>query len=47
MRLLSAGWWSRWFLVLRLRPYVWRRVAAALDALKTGLVAYLQDGYSR
>lgn len=31
----------------RLRPYVWRRVAAALDALKTGHVQYLQDGYSR
>ncbi|GAA0494513.1 NUDIX hydrolase [Paractinoplanes deccanensis] len=26
----------------RLRPYVWTRVAAALDALKTGRPAYLQ-----
>jgi 8-oxo-dGTP diphosphatase len=31
----------------RLRPYVWRRVAAALDSLKTGHVRYLQDGYMR
>jgi 8-oxo-dGTP pyrophosphatase MutT (NUDIX family) len=31
----------------RLRPYVWRRMAVALDALTTGRVAYLQDGYSR
>jgi 8-oxo-dGTP diphosphatase len=31
----------------RLRPYVWRRVAVALDALTTGRVGYLQDGYSR
>jgi 8-oxo-dGTP diphosphatase len=31
----------------RLRPYVWRRVAAALDALTTGHVQYLQDGYVR
>lgn len=30
----------------RLRPYVWRRVVFALDALKTGHVQYLQDGYS-
>ena len=30
---------------LRLRPYVWRRVAAALDALETGHVRYLQDGH--
>ncbi|GLI02997.1 NUDIX domain-containing protein [Phytohabitans aurantiacus] len=30
----------------RLRPYVWRRVAAALQALKTGHVQYLQDGYT-
>lgn len=30
----------------RLRPYVWRRVAVALDALKTERVRYLQDGYS-
>jgi 8-oxo-dGTP diphosphatase len=29
----------------RLRPYVWRRMAAALDALRTGRVQYLQDGY--
>jgi 8-oxo-dGTP diphosphatase len=28
----------------RLRPYVWRRVAAALQALETGRVSYLQDG---
>jgi 8-oxo-dGTP diphosphatase len=31
----------------RLRPYVWRRVAGALDALKTGHVQYLHDGYAR
>lgn len=30
----------------RLRPYVWRRVAAALDALKAGHVQYLQNGYA-
>lgn len=29
----------------RLRPYVWRRVSAALDALVTRQAAYLQDGY--
>jgi ADP-ribose pyrophosphatase YjhB (NUDIX family) len=29
----------------RLRPYAWRRVAIALDALKTGRARYLQDGY--
>jgi len=29
----------------RLRPYVWRRVAAALESLKTGCVQYLQDGH--
>jgi 8-oxo-dGTP diphosphatase len=29
----------------RLRPYVWRRVAVALDALETGRAQYLQDGY--
>jgi 8-oxo-dGTP diphosphatase len=28
----------------RLRPYVWRRVAEALQALKTGEPRYLQDG---
>jgi len=28
-----------------LRPYVWRRVQMALDALRTGRVHYLQDGY--
>ncbi|MFD8249687.1 NUDIX domain-containing protein [Nocardia sp. NPDC059691] len=28
----------------RLRPYVWARLAAALDALTTGRVAYLHDG---
>jgi 8-oxo-dGTP diphosphatase len=28
----------------RLRPYVWRRVSAALDALATGRTAYLHDG---
>lgn len=27
----------------RLRPYVWARVSAALDALKTGRTAYLQS----
>ena len=31
----------------RLRPYVWRRVASALDALGTGRVQYLQDGHPR
>ncbi|MFV2019656.1 NUDIX domain-containing protein [Micromonospora sp. LOL_023] len=31
----------------RLRPYVWRRVAVALDALKSGNVQYLQDGHMR
>lgn len=31
----------------RLRAYVWRRVAAALDALGTSRVQYLQDGYAR
>jgi 8-oxo-dGTP diphosphatase len=29
----------------RLRPYVWRRVTVALEALRTGQVQYLQDGY--
>ena len=29
----------------RLRPRVWRRVEAALAALRTGNVQYLQDGY--
>jgi len=29
----------------RLRPYVWRRVAAAIETLKGGQVRYLQDGY--
>jgi hypothetical protein len=29
----------------RLRPYVWRRVSVALEALRTGQVRYLQDGY--
>lgn len=28
----------------RLRPYVWRRLVAALDALETGQAAYLQNG---
>ena len=28
----------------RLRPYVWRRVTAALEALTTGRARYLQDG---
>lgn len=30
----------------RLRPYLWRRVAAALEALKNHQVLYLQDGCS-
>jgi len=30
----------------RLRPYVWRRASAALEALETGRVRYLQDGYA-
>lgn len=29
----------------RLRPHVWRRATAALDALRTEHVHYLQDGY--
>jgi 8-oxo-dGTP pyrophosphatase MutT (NUDIX family) len=29
----------------RLRPYVWRRVAAALDALTVGQAIYLHDGH--
>lgn len=29
----------------RLRPHVWRRLAAALEALTTGQARYLQDGY--
>jgi 8-oxo-dGTP diphosphatase len=30
----------------RLRPYVWRRVSIALEALTTGRARYLQDGYA-
>lgn len=30
----------------RLRPYVWRRVAVALEALTSGRVPYLQHGYA-
>jgi 8-oxo-dGTP diphosphatase len=30
----------------RLRPYVWRRVSVALEALATGQARYLQDGYA-
>lgn len=30
----------------RLRPYVWRRVSVALEALTTGRARYLQDGYA-
>jgi ADP-ribose pyrophosphatase YjhB (NUDIX family) len=30
----------------RLRPYVWRRVSAALEALTSGRARYLQDGYA-
>jgi len=30
----------------RLRPYVWRRASAALEALATGRARYLQDGYA-
>jgi 8-oxo-dGTP diphosphatase len=30
----------------RLRPYVWRRVSMALEALATGRARYLQDGYA-
>jgi 8-oxo-dGTP diphosphatase len=29
----------------RLRPYVWRRVNVALEALETGRATYTQDGY--
>jgi 8-oxo-dGTP diphosphatase len=31
----------------RLPSYVWRRVAAALQAVETGRALYLQDGYAR
>jgi 8-oxo-dGTP diphosphatase len=31
----------------RLRPYVWRRVSMALEALATGRAQYLQDGYAQ
>lgn len=30
----------------RLRPYVWRRVSIALEALTSGRVRYLHDGYA-
>ncbi|MDG4762974.1 NUDIX hydrolase [Solwaraspora sp. WMMD406] len=30
----------------RLRPYLWRRVAVALDALRTRTAYYLQDGHA-
>lgn len=30
----------------RLRPYVWRRVTAALETLHAGHTKYLRDGYS-
>lgn len=30
----------------RLRTYVWRRVGAALNALRTGRAVYLRDGYA-
>ena len=30
----------------RLRPYVWRRASAVLEALETGRAQYLQDGYA-
>ncbi len=30
----------------RLRPYVWRRASAALEALETGRTRYLQDEYA-
>jgi 8-oxo-dGTP pyrophosphatase MutT (NUDIX family) len=29
----------------RLRPYVWRRIAAALDAVRSDRALYLRDGY--
>lgn len=29
----------------KLRPYVWRRIAAALEALRTGQAQYLMNGY--
>lgn len=29
----------------RLRPYVWRRIAAALEALRTSRAVYLRNGY--
>lgn len=31
----------------RLRPYIWRRLAAALEALRNGQARYLEDGHSR
>jgi 8-oxo-dGTP pyrophosphatase MutT (NUDIX family) len=30
----------------RLRPYVWRRVIVALEALRTGQARYLEDGHA-
>jgi 8-oxo-dGTP diphosphatase len=30
----------------RLRPYVWRRVTVALEALRTGQARYLEDGHA-
>lgn len=30
----------------RLRPYLWRRAAAALEVLRDGGLRYLQDGYT-
>ncbi|MEO3856857.1 NUDIX hydrolase [Acrocarpospora sp. B8E8] len=30
---------------IRLRPYVWRRLSMALEALQTGCAHYLQDGF--
>jgi 8-oxo-dGTP diphosphatase len=30
----------------RLRPYVWRRIRVALEALETGHARYVEDGYA-
>ena len=44
--LAEFGFWTPEEAVQRLRPYVWRRVRAALDALATGRPRYLHDGAS-
>lgn len=42
--LTGLGWCDEDTARQRLRPYVWRRVSAALEALRTGTPRYLQDG---